>query len=235
MGHTLIPDLFVLRWLQLTHQQRQSLHRFEVLLRSQSQLDDLLLLCKCSSDNDNYDNYDNNYYHSGPSWLDSCPKTKPCSTACADQASICHIASQHAVNSKVELKYALSQAGRSATADASTKMRLCSYAKGENPSVILPAADKAMQYVGTASTCAAVPSETASACAAAARLDAPHRLRGASSFLAHHPCFLPPAAVAYTPACSTAFLVDAHSVFEDLCRSVRPYYNSLSCLLLVGR
>jgi hypothetical protein len=88
-----------------------------------------------------------------------------------DQASICHIASQQAVNSKVELKYALSQAGFSATADASAKMRLCSNAKGENPSVILPAAANSVQYSIASSTCAAVPSETASACAAAARLD----------------------------------------------------------------
>ena len=86
------------------------------------------------------------------------PKTKSCSAACSNQDSTCHETSLQDVNSKVELKYALSQAGYSATADASTKMRLCSYAKGENPSVILPAADKAMQYNGASSTCAAVPS-----------------------------------------------------------------------------
>ncbi len=85
------------------------------------------------------------------------PKTKSCSTACADQASICHQTSLQAVNSKVELKFALSQADYSATADALTLMSFCSYAEGENPSVILPAADKAMQYNGASSTCAAVP------------------------------------------------------------------------------
>ena len=86
------------------------------------------------------------------------PKTKSCSAACADQTSICHEASLQAVNSKVELKFALSQADYSATADALTLMSFCSYAEGENPSVILPAADKAMQYNGASSTCAAVPS-----------------------------------------------------------------------------
>ncbi len=86
------------------------------------------------------------------------PKTKSCSTACADQASICHLASQQAVNNVVELKFALSQAGYSATADALTKMSFCSYPRATDPSVILPAADKAMQYNGASSTCEAVPS-----------------------------------------------------------------------------
>jgi hypothetical protein len=86
------------------------------------------------------------------------PKTESCSTACADQISTCHLASQRAVNSKVELKHALSQAGYAATADALSLMSFCSFAKDENPSVILPAADKAMQYNGSSSTCAAVPS-----------------------------------------------------------------------------
>ncbi len=86
------------------------------------------------------------------------PKTTSCATACADQASICHDTSLQAVNSKVELKFALSQAGYSATADALTQLSFCSYAEDENPSVILPAANKAMQYNGASSTCAAVPS-----------------------------------------------------------------------------
>jgi hypothetical protein len=86
------------------------------------------------------------------------PKTKSCSAACADQASICHEGSLQAVNGKVELKYALSQAGYSATADALTQLSFCSYPKGENPSVILPASNKGMQYNGASSTCAAVPS-----------------------------------------------------------------------------
>ncbi len=86
------------------------------------------------------------------------PKTKSCSTACADQTSICHIASLQAVNSKAELKFVLSQAGSSATADALSLMSFCSYAKSENPSVILPAANKGVQYNGVSSTCAAVPS-----------------------------------------------------------------------------
>ncbi len=85
------------------------------------------------------------------------PKTKSCSAACADQTSICHVTSQQAVNSKVELKYALSQAGYSATADALTQLSFCFVAKDENPSVILPAANKAMQYNGSSSTCAAAP------------------------------------------------------------------------------
>ncbi len=69
--YAFIADLFLLRWLQLAHQQRPSLRRFEVLLRSQSQLDNLLLLCKCSSDNDNYDH---DYYYPGSPWLDPCPQ-----------------------------------------------------------------------------------------------------------------------------------------------------------------
>jgi hypothetical protein len=78
------------------------------------------------------------------------------------------------------------------------------------------------------------PRVTASACAAAARLAVPHRLRGASSSVAHHPCFLPLAAVACTPACSTAFLVDAHFVFARCvlqCQTLSQFPSLVRCLL----
>ncbi len=80
-------------------------------------------------------------------------------------------ASQQAVNSKVEFKFALDQAGQTSAAQALTAAQYCSFLRVTDPSVVLPAA----AYLDTASTCEAVPSETASACAAAARLDAPHR------------------------------------------------------------
>ncbi len=77
--------------------------------------------------------------------------------------------------------------------------------------------------------------EIAVVCAVAAPPAAPHRLRGASSSLAHHPCFLSPAAVVVPQHVPLPFLVEAHSFSQGVCCSVRPYYNSLSCLLLVGR
>jgi hypothetical protein len=85
-------------------------------------------------------------------------KTKSCSAACTEQASVCHQASLRAVNSKAAFKYAVSQAGYSATADALTKMNFCSAALAENPSLLYPVSLKGMEYNGAISTCEAVPS-----------------------------------------------------------------------------
>jgi hypothetical protein len=85
------------------------------------------------------------------------PKTKSCSAACSDQVSICHVASQQAVNSKAEFKFALGQAGLTSVANSLATAQYFSFPRATDPSVILPAADKAMQYVGASSTCDALP------------------------------------------------------------------------------
>ena len=85
-------------------------------------------------------------------------KGASCSASCAAQSSICHQASHRAVNTKAEFMFALGLAGQTTAAQALTAAQYCSFPRATDPSVVLPAAANSMQYVGTASTCEAVPS-----------------------------------------------------------------------------
>jgi hypothetical protein len=85
------------------------------------------------------------------------PKTKSCSAACADQASICHEASLQDVNSLAEFKFALGQSGNDDVASAINDQHLCFFPEPINPSVVFPLASRSVQYNGASSTCEAVP------------------------------------------------------------------------------
>jgi hypothetical protein len=73
-------------------------------------------------------------------------------------SSTCHLASLNAINTPAEIKYALTQAGQGAAADAINDQALCFFPDKHAPSVNLANMQRAASYNGDASTCDAVAS-----------------------------------------------------------------------------